>query len=190
MTQKVIRNKHLRSPVTVIQESTGLDQAGRAGVRLKLDMMLSAAHGHTPGEWARLSGEERAVLRKIAAEEDRAWGVSHQADAIGALGELGDRAALLQLGETARNRRADPLVRIAATHALGRIGSGQAVPVLHDLLADTVPEVRAQAAVALGTVGGAGEVARLDELGRQDRTFVGTVAKDAATALRNRLGLR
>jgi hypothetical protein len=190
MPERVIRNKHLRSPVTVIEESRGVDEAGRAGIRLKLDIMLTAVHGHTPREWARLSGEERAVLRKIASDGDPAWGLSHQADAIGALGELGDRAALLQLTETARNRRADPLLRIAATHAMGRIGSKQALAALRDLLKDTVPEVRAQAALGLGTVGGAGEVAGLEEAGRRDRTFAGTVAKDAADALRNRLGLR
>jgi len=175
--------------VTVIEEMQDLDQLGPAGTRLKLDLMLSMHHGPTSRDWARLSRDDRLVLRKVADEEDPAWGLSHQADAIGALGEMGDRGSIMQLSETARDRRTDPLLRIAATHSLGRIGTDQALPVLRELLDATVPEVRAQAAVGLMTAGRAADVVPLEDAGKRDRTFAGTVAKNAAEVLRRRLGL-
>jgi HEAT repeat protein len=187
MAKTTFRNKNLRNRVTVIQEQPKLDRLGRAGARLKLDRMLLAVHGQTTQEWQKLNEEERAVLRQIASEEDPAWGLSHQADAIGALGEMQDKGSLLLLGEIARNARGDVRLQIAATHALGEIGGNQVKPVLRSLLEARAPEVRAQAARALAKTGTSADLAVLESLAKEDKTFAGEVAKDAVALLRTRL---
>jgi HEAT repeat protein len=190
MPQRVVKNARLRSPVTVIEEAPDLSRFGRAGIRMKLDSLLSTIEGRTARDWRGLSAEEREVLRLIAREEDPAWGVSHQVDAIGALAELRDEGALLQLSQTAQDGRADLRLRVAATYALGAIGGDAIRPVLHALLKARAPEVRAQAAKSLARAGGAADVAALETLAGRDQTFVGEVARNAAEALQARLRLR
>jgi HEAT repeat protein len=187
MPKTTIRNKKLRSSVTVIQERPRLDQLGRAGARLKLDLKLLAVHGQTTQEWQKLSEEERSVLRQIAREEDPAWGLTHQADAISVLGLMQDKGSLLLLSEIARSARADVRLQVAATHALGEIGGNQVKSVLHALLKAKAPEVRAQAARALAKTGTAADLAVLESLAKEDKSFAGDVAKDAITLLRTRL---
>jgi HEAT repeat protein len=187
MPKSTIRNKRLRSSVTVIQERPKLDRLGRAGARLKLDLMLLAVHGHTTQEWQKLTEEERVVLRQIAREEDPAWGLTHQADAISALGQMRDKGSLLLLSEIARNARTDMRLQVAATHALGEIGGNQMKSVLHALLKAKASEVRAQAARALAKAGTAADLAVLESLAKEDKSFAGDVAQDAITLLRTRL---
>src|SRR5574337_508752 len=169
MAKSTVRNKNLRSRVTLIQERPNLDRLGRAGARLKLDLLLLAVHGQTTAEWQKLNEEECEVLRQIAREEDPAWGLSHQADAIGALGELRDKGSLLLLGEIARDTRADVRLQIAATHSLGEIGGDQVRPVLRTLLGAKAPEVRAQAAKALAKTGDRADLAVLQSFARDDK---------------------
>lgn len=183
MPESVIKNENLRHDVTVIEEMPDLDQFGRAGIRLKLDMMLSAVHGVSVREWQRLSADEHDVLRLIAREEDPAWGVSHQVDAIGALAESGDEGALLQLSDLARNAQADMRIRIAATYALGEIGGPQVRPVLRELLQVQQPEVRAQAALGLGKAGDPSDLITLELLHDADETLVSGMAMRAIDAL-------
>src|SRR5688572_7269490 len=149
MAKSTVRNKRLRQPVTIVTERPRLERLGEAGARLKLDLMLTAVHGHTEAQWQKLNAEERAVLRQMAMEEDPELGLSHQANAIGALGQLRDPAALLVLSEVARSARADDRLRIQAVHALAEIGGDEVRPVLRSLLAAKPVEVRAQAARAL-----------------------------------------
>jgi hypothetical protein len=190
MPETTVRNKNWRETITVIEEMPGLDNLGKAGARLKLDLMLAATHGHSERDWQRLNAEEREVLRQMAREEDPAWGVSHQADAIGALGQLRDQAAQLQLGDLARNSRADLRLQIAATHALGEIGGEQVRPLLRELLEARSPEVRAQAALGLVKTGTAADLAALEMRLDQDQTFAADVAREAVEALSTRLKLR
>jgi len=187
MPKTTYRNKNLRNPVTVIREQPRLDKLGRAGARLKLDQMLLAVHGQTTNQWQKLSEEERSVLRKIASEEDTAWGVSHQADAIGALGEMQDKSSLLLLSEIARNTRGDVRLQIAAIHSMGEIGGDQVIPVLRTLLKARKPEVRAQAVRALAKTGSGADLSVMESLAAEDKTFVSGVAKDAVRLLRARL---
>lgn len=187
MAKTTVRNKNLRSRVTVIREQPKLHRLGKAGARLKLDFMLLAVHGQTVSEWQKLNEEERDVLRQIAREEDPAWGLSHQTDAIGALGEMRDKGSLLQLSEIARDTRADVRLQIAATHALGEIGGDQVTSVFRSLLQAKAPEVRAQAAKALAKTGTQADIAVLEFFTRKDKTFARDVARDAVALLRTRL---
>jgi HEAT repeat protein len=187
MTKRTIRNKNLRHPVTVIREGPRLEGYGRAGARLKLDLMLDTVHGHTTQQWQKLNEEERAVLRQIAGEADPALGVSRQADAIGALGKLRDKASLLLLREIAQNARSDERLQITATHAMGEIGSRQVVPVLRSLLKARASEVRAQAAQALAKTGSSADLVMLEALAKEDKTYAGEAARDALKLLRTRL---
>jgi HEAT repeats len=189
MASRTVKNKNLRSPVTVVEERPRLESLGKAGARLKLDLMLLAHHGQPPREWQKLTPEEMNILRVIASEEDPAWGVTHQADAIGALAEARDSSGLLLLAETARNARADLRLQIAATYALGEIGGGEARKVLRGLLDAKRPEVRAQAATGLMKTGGATDLISLERLAERDQTFAGDAAREAVSALRRRLVL-
>jgi len=187
MSKTTIRNKNLRHPITVIKELPRLERLGRAGARLKLDLMLLAVHGQTTQQWQKLNEEDRAVLRQIAREEDPAWGVSHQADAIGALGVMQDKGSLLLLSEIARNVRADVRLQIAAIHAMGEIGGSQVLPVLRSLLDAKAAEVRSQAARALAKTGSGEDLAILEGLAKEDKTYVGEAARNAIKLLRTRL---
>lgn len=189
MPTRTVKNKRLRSPVTVVEERPRLEALGKAGARLKLDLMLLAHHGQPPQRWQKLTPEEQDVLRMIASEEDPGWGVSHQADAIGALGESGAKSALLVLGELARDTRTDLRVQIAATYALGEVGGPEVRGVLRGLLGSKAPEVRAQAATGLLKTGGAADLVSLERLAERDQTFAGDAAREAAAALRRRLGI-
>lgn len=190
MPERLIRNKNLRSSVAVIKEQPDLNALGRAGRRLKIDGLLMSAHGQTETTWRRLKGPDLEILRQIARKEDPAMGVSHQMSAIDALGQVKDKAALLQLSELSQNRRADLRLRLSATHSLGLIGGEQARPVLRGLLKDKTDEVRAVAAVSLGRAGRASDLAALEALAKEDKTFVKDVAQKAAVGLETRLRLR
>jgi len=72
-------------------------------------------------------------------------------DAITALGEIGDAAALPALLAMLKDNRA--MVRYHATQALGRLGHANAVSPLQELLADQDPLVRTGAAKALIKLG-------------------------------------
>ncbi len=187
-TESVIRNANHRHPVTIITERIDLDAHGRAGARLRLDLMLSAPEGVTEQQLADLSDDERVVLRKIASEPDPKLGVPRQTAALGALAQLQDREALLQVADQARDAGLDPRVRIAATHALGRIGGPQVPEVLRGLLDSDLPRVRAQAARGLARVGGLADVAAVERLASSSDPVASSMATSAAAALRNRLG--
>jgi len=182
-----VRNKNLRYPVTVIKEQPPLKRLGRAGARLKLEQMLLAVHGQTEAEWRKLNEMEKDVLRQMAREEDPALGVSHQADAIGALGVMRDAPSLLLLSEIARASEADDRLRLAAVHALGEIGGDEVRPVLRSLLDSKATEVRAQAARALGKVGDAADLTVLDRMSKTDKTYAGGLARDASRLVRARM---
>jgi HEAT repeat protein len=174
----------------VIREQPDLGKMGRAGMRLKLERMLLSVEGVPRQEWEKLNDEEREVLRQIARVPDLQWGVTHQADAIGALAALHDQGALLQLSQLALDERVDMRLQIAATHALGEIGGEAVRPSLLKLLSARRPEVRAQAAQAMAKVGTAADVVMLDSVAQSDKSFAGQVAGKAAASLRTRLALR
>jgi len=183
----IVRNKNLRGHVQVIKETPNLDELGRAGIRLKLDQMLLAVHGQTTAKWQKLSEVEREVLRQMAREEDPAFGLSHQSDAIGAIGKTGDKGSLLLLSEIASDARAEMRLQIAATHAMGEIGGTQVISALRSLLKAKAPEVRAQAARALAKNGTGGDLRVLESFVQKDKTFAAEVARDAVVLLRSRL---
>lgn len=187
MAKTIVRNKNLRHPLTVIRERPRLERLGRAGARLKLDLMLTAVHGQTEAEWKKLNAMEREVLRQIAGEEDPALGLNHQANAIGALGQLRDPASLLLLTEIARAPRADERLKIQAVHALGEIGGDEVRPVLRSLLHVKATEVRAQAARALAKVGTAADLTALEAMAKAEKSYAGGVVREAAGLLRQRL---
>jgi HEAT repeat protein len=187
--EQTIRNRNFSHPVTVVQRRPDLDRLGNAGIRMKLDLALSAPEGLTDQAARRLRPEELSVLRKMASATDPARGVPHQAAAIGALAQAADRGSLLTLSEVARSA-ADARVAVAASYALGEIGGPEAAVVLRDLLGAKATEVRAQAARALAKVGGAGDLAVLERFVSREKTFAGDVARSAADVLRGRLGLR
>lgn len=189
-SETVIRNANYRYPITVITEYPDLDAHGRAGARLKLDLMLSAPEGVTEQQLEALSIDEREVLRKMAAEPDPKHGVPRQTAAIGALSQLRDRDSLLQVADLARDSGLDRRVRIAATHALGEIGGPQVAPVLHGLLDADLSAVRAQAARGLARVGGVADIAAIDLVAESDDAIASSAAASAAAALRSRLDIQ
>jgi HEAT repeat protein len=189
MDESVVRNDNLRSDVTVIEETPDLDRLGKAGARLKVDRMLMAHHGQPAEAWQRLSADERDVLRQIAVEEDSELGISHQADAIGALAEMRDEGSLLLLSKLARDQRADTRIQIAATYALGEIGGDQVRSELRDLLRASAPEVRAQAVYGLAKAGTGADLIELEAIAERDQTFVRDIARRAGEALRARIRL-
>lgn len=186
-SETVVRNANYRHPLTVVVERPDLDAHGRAGARLKLDLMLSAPEGVTDQQLEDLSDDERVVLRKMASEPDPKLGVPRQTAALGALAQLKDRESLLQMAELARNGGVDRRVRIAATHALGRIGGPQVPQVLRGLLTSDLPQVQAQAARGLAQVGGLADLAAIDRVAGADDPVASSVAGQAASALRSRL---
>jgi HEAT repeat protein len=190
MAETVIRNRNLRTSVTIIQESPALEGKTKASARLKIDLMLLALHGQPERAWGRLNLEERQVLREVARQPDPAWGATHQTAAIGALAEAHDKAALLQLSEMARGRGSDLRVQVAATYAIGEIGGEQVRSVLYELLDAQAPEVRVQAAIALAKTGSAADLLHLQLLSEDDQTFVGEVAREAIDILRTRISSR
>lgn len=189
MPTQTIKNENLRSPVTVIEEMPDLDKLGKAGMRLKLDTLLMLHHGPSEEDLNKLTGEDIAMLRQMAREPDAMRGIDHQIRALGVLGALQDRGALLQIGDLARNAKSDMRLRIAATSALGEIGDPQAVDVLRTLVTDKVAEVKMQAIKAIANVGTSADVAVLERLTQTDKSFVGELAGKAAGNLRTRLNL-
>lgn len=187
-SETVIRNANYRHPITVITERPDLDGHGRAGARLKLDLMLSAPEGVTEQQLADLTEDERVVLRKMASEPDPKHGVPRQAAAIGALSQMRDRESLLQVAELARDASLDRRIRISATHALGQIGGPHVASVLRGLLDSDLSAVRAQAARGLVRVGGVADIAAVDRVAASDDPVASSVAATAAVALRSRLG--
>src|SRR5262245_22549317 len=97
--QSVVKNPNLWHAVEVIREWPALDALGKAGARMKLDVLLLKPEGRTPDETDGLDEEDLAVLREMATEADPAFGVTHQTAAIGALSERIDSGALLLLAD-------------------------------------------------------------------------------------------
>jgi HEAT repeat protein len=95
-------------------------------------------------------GNRRALNSLIAATRDGAVA----REAILALGEIGDKRAVLRLTEVLQSspRKAD---RAAAAHALGWLGSAQAVQPLIEMLRDTSisEDIRSETAEALANIG-------------------------------------
>jgi HEAT repeat protein len=188
-TSTFTRNANLRSPITTVVGTEDLTRLGRAGARYRLEQMLGAVHGLPDADWRKLDGEERAVLRRIARETGRPHGEKTRAAALCALGIARDPAALPLLMQAAGDGGAPLRVRISAAGALAELGDEQALPVLLGLVRGGPPELRARAAYGLRTLGTAAELAHLDAVVEADTTFAGEAARDAASAVRARLGV-
>jgi HEAT repeat protein len=95
---------------------------------------------------------KRALPALVESIEDQDYRIGREA--LGALGAMGPeaKAALPTVIATARDAQRKFHIRVAATLALGAIGTEEAIPVLADLLLnDGDRQVRGNAATALGT---------------------------------------
>jgi HEAT repeat protein len=118
-----------------------------------------------------LAGDPDAEVRKAAAY---------------ALGWLRDRAAVLSLLETLRNRGETAEVRGMAAEQLGRLEDERAVPTLRQALRDEQTEVRFWAAYALGRLGSNDVIGDLEALADRDAGEVpgqGSVRDEALEAI-------
>lgn len=189
MTERTIRNRNNRYPVTAIEERPDLSELGMAGARLSVELMLSAPEGVSDRTLRRMKEAENEALRKIASEEDRARGIQLQKTAIGAIGQLRDQGSALLLARLVERIDLDPRVTSEAIAALSEVGGSGVREVLLETLEGRSPEVRAQAALALSKVGLVADVGVLENLAEEDDSYVGEVAKGAARALRDKLDM-
>ena len=188
-TEKVIKNRNYRYPVSVVVERPDLLELGDAGARLNVELMLSAPEGVPSRRLRRLGAAERSALRKIAAEEDPARGILLQKAALGALGQVKDHAASLVIARLAQSPAVDMRVRAEAIASLAEIGGEGTREFMLDVIESGQPEDRAQAALALAKLGTVADVGLLEAIAETEDTFVGKLAGRAATTLREKLHL-
>jgi hypothetical protein len=179
----VVENPNFRHPVEVVREWPDLDGLGAAGARMKLDLLLSKPEGMTPEDQEALGDADVEVLRTMAAREDPELGLTHQAAAIGALGERGDLGALLLLAERARDRAADDRIRVAAIHALGEIAGPGVDAVVRELVADKQAGIRVQAIRVLAKVGTAADISILEQVAAERDGVVAPLARQVSEVL-------
>lgn len=188
-TERVIRNRNYRYPVTVVEERPDLAALGLAGARLALELMLSAPEGVPSHKLRRLKPAENAALRKVASADDPAYGIMLQKAALGALGQVGDEGAALMMARLAQRPDVDLRVKSEAIAALGEVGGDGARDVLRDVIETGQPETKAQAALALTKLGTVADVGLLEAVAEADESFVGEIARSAALTLREKLHL-
>lgn len=154
-----------RTPTTATPAATPAAAKAREDAQIqKLAQILRASD-------RRIVDDDLRHLVSDADEEVRA-------KAALALGQIGERSSVAELGKAALDSAARP--RAAAAFAMGLIADASSEPALERLAADSAPEVRAAAAEALGRIHDAGGAAAVQKLLSDPDETVRTAASFAA----------
>ena len=131
---------------------------GKAGLRVLIDEMLEARDAVPKEKWLALGPSGLEILHTLALGLEPHH---FRNRAIGAVGVIANPSSVSVLGQIARDKRENVIVRVASTLSLSEIGGAAPRRLLEALLGDDELLVRHRAAEGLGKIADARALRRL-----------------------------
>ncbi len=178
--KKKARNRprgNLRGPMTYeSRRPANLLRYGKAGLRVLIDEMLEARDAVPKEKWLALGPSGLEILHTLALGLEPHH---FRNRAIGAVGVIANPSSVSVLGQIARDKRENVIVRVASTLSLAEIGGAAPRRLLEALLGDEELLVRHRAAEGLGTIADAKALSRLRAARDDEAELVRQAARTA-----------